>query len=100
MEESPKILVVSTNAREFWATKVSTDLTIKAVTIRRQRPESQDLVSKILQANDVWFTNHEEIMRNQQALLQNLEHQVSQIAKALTEHPQGFLPSNIEVNPQ
>lgn len=86
MEESPKILVVSTNARGILATKVSTDLKFKAVTIRRQRPESQDLVSKILQANDVWFTNHEEIMRNQQASLQNLEHQVSQITKTLAEH--------------
>lgn len=39
-------------------------------------------------------------MRNQQASLRNLEHQMVQIAKTLTERPQGSLWSNIEVNPR
>lgn len=49
--------------------------------------------------NDVHLTGQEELLRNQQASLQNLEHQVVQITKTLAEHPQGLLPSNTKVNP-
>ncbi|XP_048227246.1 uncharacterized protein LOC125369276 [Ricinus communis] len=39
-------------------------------------------------------------LRNQQPSIHNLENQVGQIAKLLSERPQGILPSNTETNPR
>ena len=39
-------------------------------------------------------------MKNQEALLKNLENQVGQLASFLFERSQGFLPSNTEKNPK
>lgn len=58
------------------------------------------MLARYIQANDVRLVGHEQLVRKQQASLQNLEHQVAQIANTLAKHPQGSLLSNTEVNPQ
>ncbi|KAK1439692.1 hypothetical protein QVD17_05512 [Tagetes erecta] len=46
------------------------------------------------------FLKNETELRNQKASLQNIENQVGQIAKLLSERPQGGLPGNTETNPK
>lgn len=58
-----------------------------------------NLESLIIQLNDARLTKPEEIIWNQQASLQNLEHQVAQMSMSLVEHLEGSLLSNTEVNP-
>ena len=47
---------------------------------------------------DMILKNQETTLRNHGASIHNLETQVGQIAKILSESPQGSLPSNTEAN--
>ncbi|PPS11794.1 hypothetical protein GOBAR_AA08838 [Gossypium barbadense] len=46
------------------------------------------------------FQNAETTLKNQQASIQGLETQIGQLAKLISERPQGSLPSNTESNPR
>ncbi|KAA3483683.1 Retrovirus-related Pol polyprotein from transposon 17.6 [Gossypium australe] len=46
------------------------------------------------------FQNIETVLKNQQASIQGLENQIGQLAKLMSERPQGSLPSNPETNPK
>ncbi|PPS10227.1 hypothetical protein GOBAR_AA10418 [Gossypium barbadense] len=46
------------------------------------------------------FQNTETALKNQQASIQGLETQISQLSKLISERPQGSLPSNTEPNPR
>ena len=48
---------------------------------------------------DIILKNQDTTLRNHEASIHNLETQVGQIAKLLSERPQGSLPGNTEVNP-
>lgn len=50
-----------------------------------KRPSLETHLARYIQANDVRLMGHEEMLRNQQAFLKNLEHQVERIAKTLIE---------------
>ena len=49
---------------------------------------------------DVILQNQDTTLRNHEASIKNLETQVGQIAKLLSERPQGSFPGNTEVNPR
>ena len=49
---------------------------------------------------DIILKNQDTTLRNHEASIKNLETQVGQIAKLLSERPQGSLPGNTEVNPR
>jgi hypothetical protein len=61
---------------------------------------TNQLVEQRLQRSDERFAAHEAEMRSQKASIQAIEKQVGQLAKMLSERPQGGLPSNTETNPR
>ncbi|PPS19343.1 hypothetical protein GOBAR_AA01229 [Gossypium barbadense] len=50
--------------------------------------------------SETHFQNTETALKNQQALIQGLETQIGQLAKLISERPQGSLPSNTKSNPR
>ncbi|KAA3488422.1 Pol polyprotein [Gossypium australe] len=50
--------------------------------------------------NKTRFQNTETTLRNQQASIQRIKNQLGQLAKLISERPQGSLPSNTETNPK
>ncbi|KAJ0969800.1 hypothetical protein J5N97_022677 [Dioscorea zingiberensis] len=69
-------------------------------TQEKKRASLESLNAQYIQMNEERAVRHEEIMSNYQASLQNLELQVTQIAKILAERQSSTLPSNIKVNPR
>jgi len=57
-------------------------------------------LTKFIQSSDTRVQSGEATLRNHTASLYNLENQVGQIAKSLSERPQGSLLSNTETNPR
>ncbi|XP_027342241.1 uncharacterized protein LOC113855018 [Abrus precatorius] len=57
-------------------------------------------MTKFIQTSESRFQSTETALRNQQASIHNLENQLGQIFRLLSERPQGSLPSNTETNPK
>ena len=60
----------------------------------------EDLITKFISTTEARFQITESSLRNQQPSLQNLENQIGQLAKMISERQQGGLPSNTESNPR
>ncbi|XP_027347997.1 uncharacterized protein LOC113859415 [Abrus precatorius] len=60
----------------------------------------EELMTKSIQTSESRFQSTETALRNQQASIHNLEIQLGQISRLLSERPQGSLPSNTETNPR
>src|SRR5262249_41306180 len=60
---------------------------------QQQKPSLEDLMSKFISTSKARF-------QNQEASIKNLETQVGQLAKMMSERAQGTLPSNTEPNPR
>ncbi|PPS11828.1 hypothetical protein GOBAR_AA08814 [Gossypium barbadense] len=58
------------------------------------------MLSKFISVSETCFQNTETALKNQQASIQGLETQIGQLAKLISEQPQGSLPSNTESNPR
>ncbi|PPS18137.1 hypothetical protein GOBAR_AA02445 [Gossypium barbadense] len=58
------------------------------------------MLSKFLSVSETCFQNTETTLKNQQASIQGLETQIRQLAKLISERPQGSLPNNTESNPR
>ncbi|PPR97117.1 hypothetical protein GOBAR_AA23549 [Gossypium barbadense] len=58
------------------------------------------MLSKFISVLETHFQNTETTLKNQQASIQGLETQIGQLAKLISERPQGSLPSNTESNPR
>ncbi|XP_027362526.1 uncharacterized protein LOC113870125 [Abrus precatorius] len=57
-------------------------------------------MTKFIQTSESRFLSTETALRNQQASIHNLEIQLGQISRLLSERPQGSLPGNTETNPR
>ncbi|PPS18446.1 hypothetical protein GOBAR_AA02122 [Gossypium barbadense] len=57
------------------------------------------MLSKFISVLEIDFENTETVLKNQQASIRRLETQIGQLAKLISERPQGSLPSNTESNP-
>ncbi|PPR88080.1 hypothetical protein GOBAR_AA32610 [Gossypium barbadense] len=57
------------------------------------------MVTKFILVSETSFQNTETALKNQQASIQGLKTQIGQLAKLISERPQGSLPSNTESNP-
>src|SRR5215471_9897090 len=60
---------------------------------QQQKPSLEELMSKFISTSEARF-------QNQEASIKNLETQVGQLAKMMSERAQGTLPSNTEPNPR
>ncbi|XP_027348121.1 uncharacterized protein LOC113859587 [Abrus precatorius] len=60
----------------------------------------EELMTKFIQTLESRFQSTETALRNQQASIHNLEIQLDQISRLLSERPQGSLPGNTETNPR
>ncbi|XP_027338257.1 uncharacterized protein LOC113852214 [Abrus precatorius] len=60
----------------------------------------EELMTKFIQTSECRFQSIETALRNQQASIHNLENQLGQISRLLSERPQESLPSNTETNPK
>ncbi|XP_027368323.1 uncharacterized protein LOC113874285 [Abrus precatorius] len=60
----------------------------------------EELMTKFIQTSESRFQSTETALRNQQVSIHNLENQLGQISRLLSERPQGSLPSNTETNPK
>src|SRR5262249_19608220 len=60
---------------------------------QQQKPSLEELMSKFISTSEARF-------QNQDASIKNLETQVGQLAKMMSERAQGTLPSNTEPNPR
>ncbi|PPR89793.1 hypothetical protein GOBAR_AA30893 [Gossypium barbadense] len=58
------------------------------------------MLTKFISVSKNHFQNTETALKNQQALIQGLETQIGQLAKLISERPQGSLLSNTESNPR
>ncbi|PPS12996.1 hypothetical protein GOBAR_AA07637 [Gossypium barbadense] len=58
------------------------------------------MLRKFILVSETRFQNTETALKNQQASIQGLETQIGQLAKLISERPQGSLPSNTESNPR
>ncbi|PPS10093.1 hypothetical protein GOBAR_AA10547 [Gossypium barbadense] len=57
------------------------------------------MVTKFILVSETYFQNTKTAFKNQQESIQGLETQIGQLAKLISERPQGSLPSNTEPNP-
>ena len=67
---------------------------------QEKKPNLEELMMKFIQTSETRQQSMETTLRNHGASIHNLETQVGQIAKLLSERPQGSLPGNTEVNPR
>ncbi|PPR90796.1 hypothetical protein GOBAR_AA29890 [Gossypium barbadense] len=58
------------------------------------------MLTKFISVSETCFQNTETVLKNKQASIQGLETQIGQLAKLISEQPQGSLPSNTESNPR
>ncbi|PPS18033.1 hypothetical protein GOBAR_AA02548 [Gossypium barbadense] len=58
------------------------------------------MLTKFISASETCFQNTETALKIQQASIQGLETQIGQLAKLISERPQGSLPRNTESNPR
>ncbi|KAK8935660.1 hypothetical protein KSP39_PZI013348 [Platanthera zijinensis] len=58
-----------------------------------RKPTLEDVLAKFMQTTDVAF-------RNQEGSIRNLENQIGQLARMVSERQQGTLPGNTETNPK
>lgn len=58
------------------------------------------MLIKFISVSETRFQNTETELKNQQASIQGLENQRSQLAKLVSEKPQGSFPRNTETNPR
>ena len=60
----------------------------------------EEAFTQFMQRTNAFMEDTQANFRNQGASILNLEHQVGEISKLLTERTQGALPSNTETNPR
>ncbi|PPR99706.1 hypothetical protein GOBAR_AA20964 [Gossypium barbadense] len=58
------------------------------------------MLTKFISVSETRFQNTKTSLKNQQASIQVLKTQIGQLAKLISERPQGSLPSNTESNPR
>ncbi|PPS20437.1 hypothetical protein GOBAR_AA00121 [Gossypium barbadense] len=58
------------------------------------------MLTKFISVSETRFQNPETKLKNQQVSTQGLETQIGQLARMISEQPQGSLPSNTEINPR
>ncbi|PPR97921.1 hypothetical protein GOBAR_AA22749 [Gossypium barbadense] len=60
----------------------------------------EEMLTKFISVSETRFQNTDTVLMNQQASIQGLETQIGQLAKLISERPQGSLPSNTKANPR
>ncbi|PPR83985.1 hypothetical protein GOBAR_AA36727 [Gossypium barbadense] len=58
------------------------------------------MLKKFISMSETRFQNTETTLKNQQESIQGLETQIGQLAKLISERPQGSVPSNTKSNPR
>ncbi|KAL5571571.1 hypothetical protein UlMin_021168 [Ulmus minor] len=67
---------------------------------REKKPTMEEAFTQFMTRTNAFIDDTQANFRNQGASIRNLEHQVGEISKLLTERGQGALPSNTERNPR
>ncbi|KAG8503633.1 hypothetical protein CXB51_001807 [Gossypium anomalum] len=67
---------------------------------QEKKPNLEEMFTKFISVSETHFQNIKTALTNQQASIQGLEIQIGQLAKLISERPQGGLPSNTETNPR
>ncbi|PPS00311.1 hypothetical protein GOBAR_AA20352 [Gossypium barbadense] len=66
---------------------------------KEKKPNLEEMLTKFISVSETHFQNTEIALKNQQASIQELETKIGQLAKLISERPQGSLPSNTDSNP-
>ncbi|KAA3460476.1 F-box/LRR-repeat protein 13-like [Gossypium australe] len=66
---------------------------------QEKKQDLEEMLTKFIAVLETRFQNTETTLKNQQASIQGIENQLGQLAKLISERPQGSLPSNTETNP-
>ncbi|KAL5544723.1 hypothetical protein UlMin_008507 [Ulmus minor] len=67
---------------------------------QEKKPTMEETFTQFMTRTNAFIDDTQANFRNQGASIRNLEHQVGEISKLLTERGQGALPSNTERNPR
>ncbi|KAL5549377.1 hypothetical protein UlMin_004608 [Ulmus minor] len=67
---------------------------------QEKKPAMEEAFNQFMTRTNAFIDDTQANFRNQGASIRNLEHQVGEISKLLTERGQGALPSNTERNPR
>ncbi|KAL5554935.1 hypothetical protein UlMin_037171 [Ulmus minor] len=67
---------------------------------QEKKPTMEEAFTQFMTRTNAFIDDTQANFRNQGASIRNLEHQVGEISKLLTERGQGALPSNTERNPR
>ncbi|KAL5564470.1 hypothetical protein UlMin_027634 [Ulmus minor] len=67
---------------------------------QEKKPTMEEAFTQFITRTNAFIDDTQANFRNQGASIRNLEHQVEEISKLLTERAQGALPSNTERNPR
>ncbi|KAL5566989.1 hypothetical protein UlMin_030153 [Ulmus minor] len=67
---------------------------------QEKKPTMEEAFTQFMMRTNAFIDDTQANFRNQGASIRNLEHQVGEISKLLTERAQGTLPSNTERNPR
>ncbi|XP_027342961.1 uncharacterized protein LOC113855516 [Abrus precatorius] len=77
--------------------RISTSFTS---TPAEKKSNLEELMTKFIQTLESRFQSTETALRNQQTSIHDLEIQLGQISRLLSERPQGILPGNTDTNPR
>ncbi|KAG8497232.1 hypothetical protein CXB51_008426 [Gossypium anomalum] len=66
---------------------------------QEKKSNLEEMMTKFISVAKTHFQNTETALKNQQASIQWFENQIGQLAKIISERPQGSLLSNTETNP-
>ncbi|KAA3483462.1 Transposon Ty3-I Gag-Pol polyprotein [Gossypium australe] len=60
---------------------------------QEKKPNLEEMLTKFISVSEMRFQNTETALKNQQVWIQGLETQIEQVAKLISERPQGSMPS-------
>ncbi|KAL5569930.1 hypothetical protein UlMin_026505 [Ulmus minor] len=83
-----------------WSNNQNMQKSLSGFQAQEKKPTMEEAFTQFMTRTNAFIDDTQANFRNQGASIRNLEHQVGEISKLLTERTQGALPSNTERNPR
>ena len=95
-----QILVGSSCCNFLWSNNQNVQKPPSGFQAQEKKPTMEEAFTQFMTRTNAFIDDTQANFRHQGASIRNLEHQVGEISKLLTERAQGALPSNTERNPR